>query len=235
MNIIITCTATGPQLSSFSIMIIIFIIINIIVIVIFSDAGLYKCRVDFYRAPTQISEVALSVIGDQSSRSPSPKKICEEVFSLLMFGVKSQFGQIWQLSAWTLLVRREMVFHREKGDFYEYNNFSLFTKSVKQHKCTLQSSNLLEVLLYCSCGKTMRDFHNLNNCNLQPIQLDGKKCKKLPPVCSWHGAIKVDCAAWHLPLCARNKEIILGSLSIFIKDNINFLPCWTYKHFILCP
>ena len=115
MNIIITCTATGPQLSSFSIMIIIFIIINIIVIVIFSDAGLYKCRVDFYRAPTQISEVALSVIGDQSSRSPSPKKICEEVFSLLMFGVKSQFGQIWQLSAWTLLVRREMVFFTEKG------------------------------------------------------------------------------------------------------------------------
>ena len=107
MNIIIT--ATGPQLSSFSIMIIIFIIINIIVIVIFSDAGLYKCRVDFYRAPTQISEVALSVIGDQSSRSPSPKKICEEVFSLLMFGVESQFGQIWQLSAWTLLVKREMV------------------------------------------------------------------------------------------------------------------------------
>ena len=214
-------------------MIIIFIII---VIVIFSDAGLYKCRVDFYRAPTQISEVALSVIGDQSSRSPSPKKICEEVFSLLMFGVKSQFGQIWQSSTWTLLVKREMVFFTEKRVIsMNIIIFPFLLKSVKQHKCALQSSNRLEVLLYCSCGKTMRDFHNLNNCNLQPIQLDGEKCKKLPPVCSWHGAIKVDCAAWHLPLCARNKEIILGSLSIFIKDNINFLPCWTYKHFILCP
>ena len=172
-------------------MIIIFIIINIIVIVIFSDAGLYKCRVDFYRAPTQISEVALSVIGDQSSRSPSPKKISEEVFSLLMFGVKSQFGQIWQSSTWTLLVRREMVFHRERGDFYEYINFSLFTKSVKQHKCALQSSNLLEVLLYCSCGKTMRDFHNLNNCNLQPIQLDGKCAKNCPQSAADMGRLKL--------------------------------------------
>ena len=215
-------------------MIIIFIIINIIVIVIFSDAGLYKCRVDFYRAPTQISEVALSVIGDQSSRSPSPKKICEEVFSLLMFGVESQFGQIWQSSAWTLLVRREMVFHREKGDFYEYNDFSLFTKSVKQHKCTLQRSNLLEVLLYFLVVKQWEIFTIWIIAIYNPSNWM-KKVQKIAPVCSWHGAIKVDCAAWHLPLCARNKEIILGSLSIFIKDNINFLPCWTYKHFILCP
>ena len=173
MNIIITCTATGPQLSSFSIMIIIFII-NIIVIVIFSDAGLYKCRVDFYRAPTQISEVALSVIGDQSSRSrPSSKKISEQVFSLLMFGVKSQFGQIWQ---------SERVISVNKA---------IFPFLLKQHKCALQISNLLEVLLYCSCGKTMRDFHNLNNCNLQLIQLDGKKCKKLPQSAADMGRLKL--------------------------------------------
>ena len=28
-----------------------------------SDIGSYKCRVDFYKAPTQISEVLLNVIG----------------------------------------------------------------------------------------------------------------------------------------------------------------------------
>ena len=28
-----------------------------------SDVGRYKCRVDFYKAPTQISEVVLHVIG----------------------------------------------------------------------------------------------------------------------------------------------------------------------------
>ena len=31
--------------------------------VLASDIGSYKCRVDFYKAPTQISEVLLSVIG----------------------------------------------------------------------------------------------------------------------------------------------------------------------------
>ena len=76
-----------------------------------------------------------------------------------------------------------MVFHRE--------NFFLFTKSVKQHKCALQSSNRLEVLLYCSCGNTMRDFHNLNNCNLQPIQLDEKKCKKLLQSAADMGRLKL--------------------------------------------
>ena len=29
-----------------------------------SDVGSYKCRVDFYKAPTQISEVVLDVIGE---------------------------------------------------------------------------------------------------------------------------------------------------------------------------
>ena len=31
--------------------------------VLASDIGSYKCRVDFYKAPTQISEVLLNVIG----------------------------------------------------------------------------------------------------------------------------------------------------------------------------
>ena len=32
--------------------------------VLASDIGSYKCRVDFYKAPTQISEVLLNVIGN---------------------------------------------------------------------------------------------------------------------------------------------------------------------------
>ena len=32
--------------------------------VLASDVGSYKCRVDFYKAPTQISEVVLDVIGE---------------------------------------------------------------------------------------------------------------------------------------------------------------------------
>lgn len=35
--------------------------------VLASDVGSYKCRVDFYKAPTQISEVGLDVIGESQS------------------------------------------------------------------------------------------------------------------------------------------------------------------------
>ena len=78
--------------------------------VLASDVGSYKCRVDFFKAPTQISEVGLDVIGEIvliSCTDSIAVKIENNVFKMIRVTgcsevvlSKTNIGECFEESCW---------------------------------------------------------------------------------------------------------------------------------------